>query len=419
MKKLLTGIISLALAASMTVPAFAANNATLDGTTGNDITVNGKYQAGPAAADVISVDLVWEAMDFTYTAPSKGDWNAKDHKYENAVGGGWAATSGTNPKITVTNHSNTSIKASFKFTADIAGVDGTFTKDSLVLATAENTERANAPKDETAFSVDGTGIDADKDIGTITVTVAKYDSEAAYKVTAEQFESLVGNLNNYKMFIEDKAGAGDAGNITTLYDGISVWNKMSGNEYIVTYDGTDYYEYNPDGESGEWLKEKVTKADLDEALLFGSILSLLKDSYADLKYNAETKSYESNGTVTVAFQDDSIDFTNVSFSFKNGALDEASFNYNGGDITYSDCGTTEVKLPTNIHEHTYGNISEHDDTHHWALPTCGHTVANKDNPTYNEHLFDENGRCMEVGCKYSKSQGTGGDAADDVPIYLK
>ena len=168
MKKILTGILALALAASMAVPAFAATN---DGTKGTDITVNGTYQAAESPEDVISVDIVWDAMDFTYTAPSKGTWNAGTHEYENATEGGWAATSGTDPKITVTNHSNVPVNANFAFATAVDGLNGSFTKTALVLDSAEGTERSNAPTDETAFSVSGSAIDADKILGTITVTV--------------------------------------------------------------------------------------------------------------------------------------------------------------------------------------------------------------------------------------------------------
>ena len=145
-------------------------------------TVCGKQVADPI---IISVDITWDAMEFTYTV-RKGAWNPNTHKYEAPTAEGWAATNGTNPKITVTNHSNTSIKASFAFNGSVEGLNGKFTKDSLVLATAENTERANAPKDETAFSVDGTGIDADKDLGTVTVTVAKFVPAAQTVSTADE-----------------------------------------------------------------------------------------------------------------------------------------------------------------------------------------------------------------------------------------
>ena len=296
------------------------------------------------------------------------------------------------------------VKADFAFVPEVEGLTGTFTQNSLVLATAEGTEVENAPKDETAFSVRGGAIDADKSLGTITVTVAKNNAEATYEVTAEQFESLLGNLTNYKMYLDSNSDA-DSGDITTLYDGTSVRNIMTGNDYIITSDGTDYYKYGLDQKSGEWLKEKVTKADLDNALLLGNILSLLKGSYADLTYDAATRTYKNNGTITVTYLDSSAEITDVSISFKNGALYGASFNYNAAVITYNDFGTTEVKLPTaDLHEHTYSETGwGYDSTHHWRNPSCGHDVSNENNDTLAEHTFDENGVC--TACGYAKNNG--------------
>lgn len=39
-------------------------------------------------ADLISVDISWDSMAFTYIAPSKGTWNPETHNYENATEGG-------------------------------------------------------------------------------------------------------------------------------------------------------------------------------------------------------------------------------------------------------------------------------------------------------------------------------------------
>lgn len=147
-----------------------------DGTADTNITVEGVYQKGVPTADVISVDIMWDSMDFTYTAGNKGTWNAVEHKYENAKKGSWTATSGTTPKITVTNHSNVDVKAGFAFTTEVQGLNGNFTKNVLVLDTAEDTALADAPKAETAFSVNGSGVDANQKLGIITVTVAKYDT---------------------------------------------------------------------------------------------------------------------------------------------------------------------------------------------------------------------------------------------------
>ena len=146
------------------------------GTDAREIIVTGVYQAGEAAADVISVDLVWDSMDFTYTAPDKGTWNAAAHEYENPVEGGWSAANGTNPKITITNHSNVPVQADFSFVGMISGLEGSFTgltDGALLLDSAEGTAYEDAPVGKTTFSVSGSSIDKDEVIGTITVTVSK------------------------------------------------------------------------------------------------------------------------------------------------------------------------------------------------------------------------------------------------------
>ena len=145
-----------------------------------EITVTGVYQAGTTADEKISVDIVWEAMNFTYTAPSQGTWNPATHAYEGATEGGW---SDNTPSITVKNHSNVAVNATLDFKADVAGVVGTFTETSgtandkvLELATAEGTEVSAAPTATANFGISGAAIDADKTLGTITVTVAKTGS---------------------------------------------------------------------------------------------------------------------------------------------------------------------------------------------------------------------------------------------------
>ena len=140
-----------------------------------EITVTGVYQAGTTADEKISVDIVWDAMDFTYTAPSQGTWNPATHAYEGQAAGGW---SDNTPAITVKNHSNVALNVTLGFTADVAGVIGTFTEASgtandniLELATAVDTEVSNAPTATANFGISGAAIDADKTLGTITVTI--------------------------------------------------------------------------------------------------------------------------------------------------------------------------------------------------------------------------------------------------------
>ena len=174
MKKLLSVILALVMALSLSVTAFAATN---DGTQDTEITVNGTYTPGTTADEIISADIAWDAMDFTYTGASQGTWNPVTHAYEGAIEGGW---SNNTPAITVTNHSNVAVNATLGFTANVTGVVGTFTEASgtendniLNLATAEGTEVANAPTATANFGISGAAIDADKTLGTITVTIAK------------------------------------------------------------------------------------------------------------------------------------------------------------------------------------------------------------------------------------------------------
>ena len=200
MKKFLSILLALVMALSLSVTAFAAEN---NGTSGTDITVNGTYSPGTSTADeTISVDIAWEAMNFTYTAPSQGTWNPATHAYEGQTAGGW---SDNTRAITVTNHSNVAVNATLAFTAAVDGVVGAFTEASgtandniLNLATAVGTTVENAPTATANFGISGAAIDADKTLGIITVTVAKANSSegggTATGVTT--FEALQAAVNN-------------------------------------------------------------------------------------------------------------------------------------------------------------------------------------------------------------------------------
>ena len=174
MKKLFAALLAIIMLASMSVTAFAAENT---GATPTDITVNGTYTPGATADEIISADIAWDAMDFTYTGASQGTWNPATHAYEGATEGGW---SDNTPAITVTNHSNVAINATLDFTPAVDGAVGTFTEESgtendniLELATAEGTTLENAPTATANFGISGAAIDADKTLGTITVAIAK------------------------------------------------------------------------------------------------------------------------------------------------------------------------------------------------------------------------------------------------------
>ena len=77
-------------------------------------------------------------------------------------------------EITVTNHSNSAIKAQLNFASKVEGLNGMFDEDVILLETAEGTAVDAAPKDSTYFSVSGAGIETNNtDLGTITVTISE------------------------------------------------------------------------------------------------------------------------------------------------------------------------------------------------------------------------------------------------------
>lgn len=159
-------------------------NGTTDDITG-DISVQGEYTAKPVK-DVVSLNITWDPMDFTYNAGGSA-WNPTTHNYdEKTTGWTWdnAATAGKSaPEITLTNHSNTNVVADFAFTANAAGVTGTFsgttptttggkTQDRLLLESAqEGTAQDAAPTKTASFSLGGT-INQETDLGTITVNIS-------------------------------------------------------------------------------------------------------------------------------------------------------------------------------------------------------------------------------------------------------
>lgn len=186
-KQLISAVTALALAAAMHIPVLAEGELTDQSAGAHTIDVQGKYQAGAAAADVISADIQWEGLEFTYTAGNVGTWNPADHSYTGSTEGSWSDEKGS---ITVTNHSNVAVTASFGFagSAEVQEIRGVFyvqngssyeesAAPALTLASAVGTSREEAPRGTIYFGVAGTDsvITADGSLGTITVTIAKSD----------------------------------------------------------------------------------------------------------------------------------------------------------------------------------------------------------------------------------------------------
>ena len=210
-----------------------------------EIIVTGVYQSGTAADEKISVDIVWEAMNFTYTAASQGTWNPVTHIYDGATAGGW---SDNNPAITVKNHSNTDIYATLDFTTDVTGIVGTFTEASgtandniLELATAVGTEVANAPTATANFGINGAAIDADQKLGTITVSIAKAVETATVVTTFAKLQAAVNNGGTVKL-----GGDITLGNDVILAVSSSVPVILDLNGYTLTSNSNAPIQVQPD-----------------------------------------------------------------------------------------------------------------------------------------------------------------------------
>lgn len=208
MKKIICFASVFLLIASLSLGAFASETGANEGS--YNIPITGSYQPGSGDSEVISADIVWGAMDFRYCAPSAGTWSPDTHGYVGATDGGWSTDKA---EITVTNHSNTAIDATFTFAAT-GGTDitGTFYfKDKngaynalnsnvkkLMLASAEGTTVAEAPTGSIHFAItDGTIAENVPSLGNITVTIAKeHWTEVA---TEEELRAAIQNGGSIRL----------------------------------------------------------------------------------------------------------------------------------------------------------------------------------------------------------------------------
>ena len=170
----------LALVICMTFTAFAETNTiTIDEENGTtDITVSGTFESGFVAEEIISVDLSWGSMSFTYHDTDEGEWDEEHHVYEGANAAYWDCEDDAN-KIAITNHSNTAVEAQLSFTkVEGSNIVGLFTETSgeandgvVGLATAVETAVADAPKADVYFEIQSGSLASSGTLGTITIKI--------------------------------------------------------------------------------------------------------------------------------------------------------------------------------------------------------------------------------------------------------
>ena len=144
------------------------------------ITPSGTVGGSSIVTDVVSVDILWDAMEFVYTPSSRGEWDPDSYTYVGGTAASWTSTTNT---ITVTNHSNVGVTAAFRFTSE-ASLDliGEFrnaenqTVSSVNLASAESAQggQGTPTTQNVTFHITDGAIENDTDsLGTITVTISK------------------------------------------------------------------------------------------------------------------------------------------------------------------------------------------------------------------------------------------------------
>ena len=172
MKKLVSLVLALPLVLALSVTAFAAET-TIEAVGEQDIDVQAMYQDSTVTGNVYSVDIAWGTMQFTFTESGSKTWNPNNHSYTENTTTGWTASGNT---VTVTNHSNVGVTASFGFEALTAynTVIGSFDVASKALAAGVVDGYDDAESVTAKLTLAGTlaeSVTSFTKVGTITVTI--------------------------------------------------------------------------------------------------------------------------------------------------------------------------------------------------------------------------------------------------------
>lgn len=207
MKKTIALILTLLVLLGMSTTALAAE--ITDTNTGNGQDVTASYEAGAVNTTVISVDIEWANMSFTYKGASEPVWDASEHQYTGeTTEAGWEESEAT---ITITNHSNAILQAGITYEAETAYDDISmhFTDAAPYIGSADTSDtEAGTACAVTVLAVPDGGLPSDTaantKIGTITVKVS---ADITAQTVLEVIEAQIGAVaaNDY-----DQIGRGTA-----------------------------------------------------------------------------------------------------------------------------------------------------------------------------------------------------------------
>lgn len=181
MKKLFALLLAVLMTATLSVPALAT---TVTGGS-ESIDVKAEYKDNSTTPDTISVDITWGAMEFTYTVSGQKNWDSDEHDYNDNTTTAWSSNGNT---VTVTNHSNVGVTATFDFAVEAAyggenGVKGTFSTPTVTLKSAagvgtdaESLKTLTGTSELTLSGNLKSGTVKNTKVGTITVTIAKKEA---------------------------------------------------------------------------------------------------------------------------------------------------------------------------------------------------------------------------------------------------
>lgn len=189
MRKIIPLMLIAAMLLSMSLSA-AATQSTEAGTTN----VKAGYVAGEEGGQIISVDIEWEGMEFTYNGASAAVWDPEKHEY---IGGSEAGWANSNASISITNHSNVILQAGITYSSNSGYEDMSlkFTDEYPYIGSAETSEKTGTECEVIIRTIPDGVLASDTktgtEVGQIKVTVAPVESP---KDVLTSMEDLYGEI---------------------------------------------------------------------------------------------------------------------------------------------------------------------------------------------------------------------------------